>query len=303
MTKNLAASVHARLMNRARADGRPFQELLQYYAMERFLFRLSRSPDSGRFVLKGALLMRAWDAPLARPTKDIDLLGHLQNSIDGIVAAISRACTLEVEADGMVFDPSTIIGQRIKEDAEYEGVRVCFVGRLGRARVPMQIDIGFGDAVVPRPQNIDYPTLLDFPAPRLAGYPRETVISEKYQAMVMLGIGNSRMKDFFDVWSLARGFAFDGPQLCAAIEATFRHRQTPLPPEPPLPLTEAFANDRGKQTQWSAFVRKGQLASMVPSLADVIDSLHQFLMPPTRALVDGEAFGMQWKAGGPWWRR
>lgn len=200
---NLAASVQARLQNQARATKRPFQELLQYYAMERFLYRLSMTPHRARFLLKGALMLHVWDAPLARATKDLDFLGRLDNSLENLERVVREVCTADVEPDGMVFDPTTVKTERIKEDADYEGVRVRFVGLLGKARVAMQIDVGFGDVVTPGAVDITYPALLDFPAPSLSGYPRETVVAEKFQAMVYLRTLNSRMKDFYDVWLLA----------------------------------------------------------------------------------------------------
>jgi hypothetical protein len=209
--KNLAASVHARLAQIARRTGRPFQELLQYYAMERFLYRLSKSPHAARFVLKGALMLRVWDAPMARPTKDIDLLGRLENSLENGSTVVREVCALEVEPDGLVFRPATVKSERIREDADYEGVRIRFDGFLARARIAMQLHVGIGDVMVPGPVEIAYPTLLDFPAPRLKGYPRETAIAEKFEAMVKLGTLNSRMKDFYDIWLLSRQFDFDGP--------------------------------------------------------------------------------------------
>jgi len=197
--KNMAASVHARLTDIARRTDRPFQELLQYYAMERFLYRLSKSPHAARFVLKGALMLRVWDAPMARPTKDIDLLGRLENSLENGSTVVRELCALEVEPDGLVFRPATVKSERIREDADYEGVRTRFDGLLARARMAMQLDVGIGDVMVPGPVEIAYPTLLDMPAPRLKGYPRETAIAEKFEAMVKLGTLNSRMKDFYDI--------------------------------------------------------------------------------------------------------
>lgn len=216
-TKNLAASVHQKLLNKAKETNRPFNELLQYYAIERFLYRLSRSPFADRYVLKGALMFNAWGMPGFRPTQDIDLLGHTSNVMDQIVEAFRQICDAEVEEDGLVFDIKSVQGERIKEDADYEGVRVRFVGLLGQARVHMQIDIGFGDVVAPAPVAINYPVILNFPAPTLHGYPRETMIAEKFQAMVALGETNSRLKDFYDICTLAMKFDFDGKILQKAI--------------------------------------------------------------------------------------
>ncbi len=185
--KNVAASVRARLANHATQTERPFQEVLQYYAMERLLYRLSRSSHASSFVLKGALMLRVWGAAAQRPTKDVDLLGQTSNSVEHIARVFRDVCAVDVEADGMVYDSGSVTGSLIKEDAEYHGVRVKFLATLERARAPMQVDIGFGDRLVPAPETIDFPTILDFPAPRLRGYRRETVVAEKLHAMVFLG--------------------------------------------------------------------------------------------------------------------
>jgi len=186
-----------RLLNKARETGRPFNELLQYFAMERFLYRLSKSAHADKFVLKGALMFVAWQAPVTRPTMDIDLLGITENSVVAIVAIAREICSWEVEADGLVFESDSVGGERIVEDADYGGVRIRFRGTLGTARVTMQLDIGFGDVVVPKPEMADYPTILNLPIPRLRGYSRESAVAEKFEAMVKLGALNSRVKDFF----------------------------------------------------------------------------------------------------------
>ena len=245
--KNLPASIHERLLNKAKSSGRPFNELLQYYGIERFLYRLAESPYRDRFILKGALIFAAWGAPLSRPTRDIDLLAHTSNSINNIVAIVTAICNQDVQPDGMTFDPASVVGEKIKEQDEYEGVRVRFRGYLGNARVNMQVDMGFADVVSPAPELVEYPTLLDLPRPHLRGYPRETVVAEKVHAMVTLGAINSRMKDFYDLWLLARKFSFDGASLSEAIRNTFAHRATRIPNEMPVGLTDEFA--REKQTQ------------------------------------------------------
>lgn len=215
---DVAASVRRRLQNSAQASARPFQEVLQYFAMERFLYRLAESSHAENFVLKGALMFTVWGAPSARPTKDIDLLGHMQNSVDVLIGVVRDVCRQEVEPDGLSFDADSVAGRVIKEDADYEGVRVTLLATLQNSRIPMQIDVGFGDIVVPPPTMTEYPTILDFLPPRLWGYNRETSIAEKFEAMVKLGQLNSRMKDFFDIWLLARQFNFDGRALAVAIE-------------------------------------------------------------------------------------
>ena len=278
--KNLVASVSARLQNQARTTKRPFQEVLQYYAMERFLYRLSKSPHASRFVLKGALMLHVWEAPLARATRDLDFLGRTTNSLENLESNVRDACTLDVEPDGMAFDPEGVTAGRIKEDAEYTGVRVRFEGLLGKARVPMQIDVGFGDVITPSAETITYPTLLDFPAAELSGYPRETVVAEKFHAMVYSGTANSRMKDFYDVWLLATNFAFTGSLLAAAITATFAHRKTAVDA-----ATIAFTTDFTDQPA---------------TLSEAVAVVAPFLQPVARTLLSGAAFKSNWAPGGPW---
>ena len=264
---NVAASIRQRLLNKARATGRPFNELLQYYAMERFLSRIQASAHAGRFVLKGALMLATWRVALTRPTKDIDLLGTMSNDVDTVAAAVRDVCVQEVEADGMAFDPASVTGERIAEEAEYEGVRIRFRGKLGTARVTMQVDVGFGDVVVPGPTWVDYPTLLDFPAPRIRGYTRESVVAEKFHTMVLRGLLNSRMRDFFDVWALARQFDFPGRRLASAVRETFSRRDLAVPALP-VALTDEFSSDAGKAQQWRGFLRRSRLSSAPEDLSE-----------------------------------
>ncbi len=296
---NIAASVRQRLHNKARETGRPFSELLQYFAMERFLYRLAKSTHADKFILKGALMFAAWQAPVARPTMDIDLLGITDNGVDAIVAVARDICVQAVEADGLVFDPDSVGGERIVEDADYGGVRVRFRGTLGTARVSMQLDIGFGDVVVPKPKMADYPTILDLPAPRLRGYSRESAVAEKFEAMVKLGVLNSRVKDFFDIWLLSRQFDFDGGTMALAMRETFVTRGTTIPSKP-VAFTDDFANTAPRQTQWQGFVRKNRLQNAPASFADIVEAIADFLGPITRALATGEGFQGAWKAPGPW---
>ncbi|MDN5848920.1 MAG: nucleotidyl transferase AbiEii/AbiGii toxin family protein [Nitrococcus sp.] len=296
---NIAASVHQRLLNKARERGRPFNELLQYFAMERFLYRLSKSDHADKFVLKGALMFTAWQAPVTRPTMDIDLLGITDNSVDAIIAVVRDMCRQEVEPDGLVFDAADVEGERIVEEADYAGVRVRFRGMLGTARVTMQVDIGFGDVVVPKPEAADYPTILYLPAPRLRGYSRESAVAEKFEAMVKLGVLNSRVKDFFDIWLLSRQFDFDGRAMAQALTETFVTRGTTVPAEP-VALTGDFGNDTGRQAQWQAFIRRSRLQNVPNSFAEIVEAVAVFLGPITQALAAGESFQGAWKAPGPW---
>jgi hypothetical protein len=298
MNKNLPASVRQRLTNKTKETHRPFQELLQYFAMERFLYRLAESPHAEKFILKGALMFTAWGGALSRPTKDIDLLARMDNKVGAVVAIMREVCKQHVEDDGLNFDVKSLAGETIKEDADYSGVRITFLVTLQTARVSMQIDIGFGDVVTPGAKMTTYPVILDFAAPQLLGYPRETVVSEKFEAMTKLGLLNSRMKDFYDIWVLSRQFDFDGGTLATAIQKTFANRKTAIRPRPTA-LTPEFGGDPSKQAQWQAFLRKTKLVEAL-TLQAVIDDLVQFLVPVTSAIETESAFEKLWTARGPW---
>lgn len=297
---NLPASIHQRLLNQAKREHRPLQELLQYFAIERFLYRLSRSPHAHKFLLKGALMLRLWESPLARPTMDVDLMGRTTVTEENLATVIREILSQEVSADGVRFDPDSVHTEAIRLDANYPGIRVRFTGHIGTMNLPMQVDVGFGDVVVPGPLAIKFPVLLDFPQPELLAYSIESAVAEKFQAMVVLDAANSRMKDFFDIWLLARKKQFDGPLLRQAIEATFKQRRTPLPSDIPVGLTAGFAMDKTKQTQWSAFLRKSRLETGATSLEEVVELIRSLLVPPTTAAAKREPFDQLWLAGGPW---
>ena len=246
------------------------------------------------------MLFSLWSNDPHRVTRDVDLLGHGDNSPNHLVTVFREIVSETIEDDGLVFDGNSIRAEMIAEEAEYNGVRVQLKAVLAGANISLQVDIGFGDVITPDAERTEYPTLLEFPAPVLRTYPRETVVAEKYQAMVMLGIANSRMKDFYDIWVLARDFDFDGELLCQAIRATFERRKTQLPDTEPLAFTSEFYDDRQKQTQWQAFINKSGLTEESVALDQAIDALRRFLMPPTKALNDGEVFGVHWPAGGNW---
>ena len=292
--RNMAASVRQRLMNLSRERGEEFQLVLTRYGLERLLYRLAQSPHAEQFVLKGAALFQLWTGQPHRSTRDLDLLGQGDPSTDRLRQLFQDICSLTVDDDGLTFLTDAIQAEQIKEDDEYQGIRLWIEARLANVRIPLQIDIGFGDAITPEPQAVTYPTLLDFPAPQLNAYPRETVVAEKFQAMVQLGMGNSRMKDFYDVWILARQFEFDGTALCAAIRATFQRRQTALPATTPLALTPEFSTDRNKAIQWNAFLRKARLIESPPPLEEAVSLLASFLMPPTLALVSNDPWNRTW---------
>lgn len=295
--KNIPASVRQRLLNRAKTDNRPFNELLQYYAMERFLYRLSVSKHSKEFVLKGALMLRAWHSPEIRPTMDIDMMGIASNAEADIVAQVRDVLSVDVEPDGLVFDPDTVRSERIAEDADYEGVRVLFRGLLDTARISMQIDIGFGDAIYPQPQIAELPTMLGMSIPRVLCYSRESAIAEKLEAMIKLGEMNSRMKDFYDIWLLSRQFEFDGAVLAEAVRRTFARRAVEVPDE-----IVAFSDDFAveKQVQWAAFGRRLQSDAVPADFGEVAAAVKQFLVPVIKAVCSGSELAQRWTPTGHW---
>ncbi len=297
----VAASVRQRLLNLAHQQRRDFQDVLRRYAIERLLYRLSQSEYANQFILKGAMLFTLWSGTPQRATQDLDLLGYGERSIAHFEEIFRRLCQLELdEPDGLEWQPDLLKIQPIREEDQYQGLRVHLVARLAVARIPVQIDIGFGDAVTPAPEIVSFPTLLSFPAPQVRSYPRETVVAEKFQVMVALELVNSRIKDFYDLWVLARHFAFDGPTLCRALQATFERRSTRLPATPPVAFTSIFAQDREKQRLWQAFLRKNQLEAEGATLSDVVALLEQFLLPPAAAQATAQPFEYHWPAGGPW---
>jgi len=296
---NLGASIRQRLQNRARSSNIPFDELLRFFAMERFLYRISKSAYADRFTLKGALMLRIWNTPMQRPTMDIDMLGRMNNDIQYVENLIREICTVEVEPDGISFDTTTIVGRAIREDADYEGVRIRFLGLLDNARVTLQIDIAFDPFIATKSVFCDYPTILDFPAPRLMGYSREATIAEKFQAMVYLGKINSRVKDFYDIWLLSRHFDFDGIILADAIKTTFEHRQTPIEVTP-LAFTPEFVTETTIAKNWNAFITKNHLNDAPKDFERVIRSLESFLSPVAESLSKSKRFNCAWKAPGPW---
>lgn len=271
---NIGASVRARLLNLARQRGQPFQVLLTRFVLERLLYRLSLTPHRDRFVLKGAMLLTSWFTDPLRPTQDLDLLGFGNSDADAMLVIFQEVCAVTAD-DGVAFDLSALTVERMREELEYGGLRLKTFAAIDGARVRVLVDIGFGDAV--EPAEIVLPVLLDLPAPTLRAYPPEAVIAEKFQAMVMLGRANSRMKDFYDIWVLSRSHTFVGDDLARAIRATFDRPATAIPVEPPDCLTLEFAADAAKQQQWSSFVV--DVATKPGSLADVSTDLATFIMP------------------------
>jgi predicted nucleotidyltransferase component of viral defense system len=274
--RNVGASVRARLVNLAKERNQPNDLLLTRYALERLLYRLSTTKHRERFVLKGAMLMATWFEDPFRPTRDLDLLGFGDPDPQAMLALFREVLAIEAD-DGVVFDVKGLAVDLIREELEYGGLRIKTGAAIAGARVRIVVDVGFGDAIEPDATELLLPVLLDLPAPRLRAYPRETVIAEKFQAMVALGRANSRMKDFYDIWLLSRTYDFEGDALARAIAATFARRKTPIPAEPPYALTRAFADDRAKQQQWASFAEA--IGAELPALAQIVDDLAGFLMP------------------------
>ncbi len=296
--RNVSASIRDRLLNKARAEKLDFNLLLTRYALERMLYRLSISAHRDQFLLKGALLFDLWFDVPHRPTHDADFLGFGSADIPHLEEVFRDICRIEVE-DGIVFQPDSVKGAEIRKEANYAGIRITLMGLLDSARCPVQADVGFGDAVVPGPDDVRYPIILtDMPEPKLRVYPRYTVVAEKLEALTSLGMLNSRMKDFFDLWVLAQRADFDGPLLSRAVAATFERRRTVFPQGIPIGLSDEFINDAQKQKQWLAFLRKNALDTM--PLATVISDLRNFLLPVLASASMNNVFDMDWRAGGGW---
>jgi predicted nucleotidyltransferase component of viral defense system len=281
--KNLGASVRARLLKLSKKSGQNFDLVLTRFALERLLYRLSTSHHAHRFVLKGAMLMLSWFDDPHRGTRDLDLLGFGDPSEDAMLTAFREILVQDFE-DGVMFDLDTLRVDRIREELEYGGLRLRALASAGGARINLTIDIGFGDALEPGAEIVDYPVMLDMPAPRLRAYARETVIAEKFQAMVALGRANSRMKDFYDIWILSQSFSFDDDRLARAMAATFARRGTAIPTELPDALTPTFAADEQKRKQWQAFVEN--VAVDPGPLVQVLASLSEFLMPHAKIAIE-----------------
>jgi len=297
--KNIAESVRARLLNLSKQRGDEFQLTLANYVIERFLYRLGQSPLRDRFVLKGAVLFRVWMGQSHRPTKDLDLLGNGSSGLSEVAQAIREVCLVEAD-DGLVFDLDAIQAERIREDAEYEGVRIRFRAKLAAAQIPLQIDVGFGDAITPEPSLTAVPSMLGMDPPQVLAYPRETVVAEKLHAMVILDISNTRMKDFYDLWFLSQSWPFQITALSDAIRATFERRRTPLPVAAPLALTLEFHSDEQKSLQWTAFLKRLRLDSTTPALDEIGEAIVRFIEAPLAEARERTAAEKVWSASGGW---
>lgn len=298
VVKNVVASILGRLRNTAKKSGATFQQILQQYAIERFLYRISKSKHAQTVILKGALLLKTIGIPSARPTLDIDMLRKGKADQASLIALVKDCATLEVEADGLTFLADTIAAEEITKDAEYKGTRILMEARMDNVRLKIQIDFGVGDVMVPGPRIIEYPAFLDSDTIQLLAYPVESAIAEKLQAMVALGNANSRMKDFYDVWICSNHLDFNTDTLLKAIGATFKNRETPVPAEEFDAFTEKFAEEH--RVQWNAFVKKIGEGELTDALGKVVADLGSFAMPMLRSLARGEKFTQKWDAKKGW---
>lgn len=299
--RNVAASVRARLTAIAREKGEDFQRILVRYATERFLYRLTCSGYGDRFVLKGAMLFVAQGGWPYRPTRDLDLLGLGDRSAEALADTVCEICAAKVEEDGLLFDPASVKVRAIREGQEAGGLRVAVPAALEQARIHLQIDVGFGDTVVPPPRELVFPSLLGYPGARIRAYSRESVIAEKAQAMIVLGDANSRMKDYYDFWAMSRLLPFEGPALRDAMAASFAARTTQVPQSMPVGLTDEFA--AAGETMWQGFLRRMGLLGSAPDFEEIVRMVRVFLLPPLEAIRDGTPFDLTWPPMGPWLRR
>jgi len=275
---NVSASIHQRLLNKSIAEKKVFNEILQYYAIERFLYRLSKSSYREKFILKGSFVFLAWQVPLTRPTKDMDFLGFTDNSVQNLIQIVNEICQTTVEGDGLYFDIDSIRGQIIKEEAEYQGVRILFLSYLGNAKIHMRLDVGFSDIVTPEPGYETIPPILSgMTAASMKIYPPETVIAEKFQTLVFLGKVNSRMKDYYDLWFMFTSMPFSFTGILAAMQNTFVHRKTEFPTDLPYGLTKELAEE--KQFLWKIFLKRNQLNTVPENLSEIIAVLEKFFKP------------------------
>ena len=302
MTTNVTASIRTRLLNRAKAEQTDFQLFLDRYGCERFLYRLGKSEVRDQYVLKGASLLALWMDEPYRATRDVDLLAFGENDEATIRDVITTICNVSCPEDGIAFDISTLRVSAIREGNRYGGQRATLTAFLGTAKCNVQVDFGFGDVVIPGPEEARLPTLIDgIPAPFLRTYPQVSSIAEKFESMVQLGIGNSRMKDFYDVWALSETFAFDGPELQEAVARCFDRRGTDLLAEMPQALTPAFYSNRQLQDYWTAYGHRGGLFNPPPSAFEVVgDRIQSFLGPVRDSILASESFEKNWPPRGPW---
>lgn len=296
--RNIPASVRARLLNEARASGDSYDQVLQYFAIERFLYRLSKTEWSERFIVKGATMLRAWGTSLGRPTRDIDFLGKVDNSPEAVLKVVRECLAVDCPDDGLEFDRE-IETAVINTERDYPGVRAVLRGNLDGGTFKLQLDIGIDDAVVPDPAWVDYPTLLSLEAPRILAYQPTTALAEKYETIVRRDLENSRLRDYYDIWLLSRSRSCLGSELAAAINATFAHRGTPLTSDLPPGLTEAFYRSPNAQIRWKSLLTTKRVDAP-EDLADVCATIVTYMMPPVAAAASGSAFAATWEPSAGW---
>jgi Nucleotidyl transferase AbiEii toxin, Type IV TA system len=303
IVKNSAASVRARLLAHAKQHGDNYQRVLTRYAIERLLFRLSQTEAAARYVLKGAMLFVTWPEHVFRPTGDLDLLGHGDPDSTAIAELFTRICQVEVPDDGIRFDAASLKVEAVREAEKYQGVQLSLKGELAGAVIDVLVDIGFGDHVYPPPKRANFPSLLpELPQANILMYPPETVIAEKFEAMIRFGEANGRIKDFNDIWITTRTFSFDLPSLVEAVSGTLRRRETAIPTEMPVGLTETFvaiAEDRGL---WSGFLRRNPPTLEPPPFAELQEELRRFFGPIIASLRTPEGAKGRWDPDGGAWR-
>ncbi len=297
---DMGRSVHARLLNLARERREEFQVTLRNYFFERFLYRLDQSELRDRFALKGVMLFRLWADQPYRATMDLDLLSRGDNTTGSVKKDVAAICATKVDDDGVRFDVSGITAEAIRAEEEYSGIRTTFIGELSTIREPLQIDIGFGDALWPKPKRFKYPGLLDLPVPNIAAYQPESVIAEKLEAIVTLAIRNSRIKDYFDIHYLAMHDTFEGAQLAESVRRTFERRKTPFPETVPIGLADSYWAEPERPAHVRAFARRARIQADIVSARALAAKVREFLWPILKALGKGEKFEKRWSPGGPW---
>lgn len=301
--KNPAASIRTRLLAHARAQEDDFQRVLTRYGIERLLFRLSRTEAGNRFVLKGAMLFATWPENAFRPTGDLDLLGQGNPDPAILEKTFKQICEVDVPEDGIVFDPTSVRVEAVREAEKYQGARLRLAGVLASAIISVQVDIGFGDQVYPAPSRQEFPSLLpDLPTARILMYPPETVVAEKFEAMIRFGEANGRIKDFYDMWLTSRTFPFEMPTLVEAVSGTLRRRETAFPTEMPVGLTDVFGAIAAERGFWTAFLRRTPPATQPPDFPKVLEELRRFFGPVIAALPIPEGARGRWDPNGSGWR-
>lgn len=296
--RNIPASVRARLLSEAKKRGESYDQMLQYFAIERFLYRLSRTQWGERLVVKGAIMLRAWGTPMGRPTRDIDFLGEIDNSPVAVERAVRECLAVVYPDDGLVFD-TEIETNEINVADRYPGARVVLRGNLDGGTFRLQLDIGIDDAVVPDPEWVDYPTMLDLDAPRILAYRPATALAEKFETIVSKGLANSRLKDYYDIWLLSTLHVYDGAEIADALDATFTHRGTVLPTQAPPGLSDAFHGSAEAQARWRSFL-SGKGVDAPTNLADVCEVISDFIMAPAAALAARDSFSSTWDPATGW---